>query len=382
MKLYCRLLTSITLCYALVGCTTKPETTSAVESDSQSVTMPDTITSIKKETPIHVPEGSLLIHGKDIWVRDYPNTGKVVMTLNEGDSCTYYEVGRYDVIRGVGSNWYRIAFNDKTGWVFGSQTNMKTEDPKNGDPFIENLSLVDEFDMNSFSSADCNTWIETTFDQLEKNYQRASNTDDESEIKIKKMRDSLLIERRTTIGYRNSMLKKGPGNTVIKSLNYSTEHGQASIFKWNSSILFSNYNGSCNVLTELNGVVIDILPLNGGKYLIIGTFELSDLGIQLNTGHTWIGVYNPADNSFLDVQKLGYYVYPVSFSELNEPYLATPVLTNQNDIIKLQLNEVYKTFEYNGKILSMSKINRFFQFNEVKNMFVETQQEEVLNLYN
>jgi hypothetical protein len=69
----------------------------------------------------------LVIHGKDIWVRDVPSTGKVVMKLNEGNACEVIKKGTFQLIRGVPDYWYKIRFEGKVGWVFGSQTSLKTK---------------------------------------------------------------------------------------------------------------------------------------------------------------------------------------------------------------------------------------------------------------
>jgi hypothetical protein len=85
----------------------------------------------------------LLIRGKDIWVRDIPSTGKVVMKLNEGDKCKILDKGKVAVIKGLPDYWYEVEFNKKTGWVFGSQTNLSLFQPTDR-PIIGNLATCDE----------------------------------------------------------------------------------------------------------------------------------------------------------------------------------------------------------------------------------------------
>lgn len=70
----------------------------------------------------------LIIHGKDIWVRSEPATGVVVMKLNEGDKCSIIAKGFFEIIRGEADYWYKIEFNGKQGWVFGSQTSVKNNE--------------------------------------------------------------------------------------------------------------------------------------------------------------------------------------------------------------------------------------------------------------
>lgn len=68
----------------------------------------------------------LLIEGKNIWIRKTPVKGKVVMKLNTGDKCTILKKGEGQNIKGNIDFWYKIEFEGKKGWVFGSQTSVKT----------------------------------------------------------------------------------------------------------------------------------------------------------------------------------------------------------------------------------------------------------------
>ena len=80
----------------------------------------------------------LLIEGKDIWVRETPKTGKVVMKLNEGDVCVVLNKSDAQVIRGSKYFWYYIDFNGSKGWVFGSQTSLKQKASlHNFQPFLK-----------------------------------------------------------------------------------------------------------------------------------------------------------------------------------------------------------------------------------------------------
>ena len=68
----------------------------------------------------------LIIEGDNIWVREEPVTGEVIMKLNAGDVCKILEKGEKVQVKNMLDYWYKIKFNDTTGWVFGSQTNLKT----------------------------------------------------------------------------------------------------------------------------------------------------------------------------------------------------------------------------------------------------------------
>ena len=77
-------------------------------------------------------ESYLIIHGKDIWVRDIPETGKVVLKLNKGDKCRVLEKGKLAAVHGRPDYWYKIEFDNTEGWVFGSQTDLMLFAPVDG----------------------------------------------------------------------------------------------------------------------------------------------------------------------------------------------------------------------------------------------------------
>jgi hypothetical protein len=90
----------------------------------------------------------LLIKGKDIWVRDIPSTGKVLMKLNEGDKCKILKKGKLAVIKGLPDYWYQVEFDQKTGWIFGSQTNLALFQATDK-PITGNLVNCDDEIVNS-----------------------------------------------------------------------------------------------------------------------------------------------------------------------------------------------------------------------------------------
>ncbi|WP_299898895.1 SH3 domain-containing protein [uncultured Aquimarina sp.] len=92
---------------------------------------------------------TLLIEGKDIWVREKPKTGKVVMKLNEGDVCMVLQKSDAQVIRGRRDFWYYIDFNGKKGWVFGSQTSIKQKASlHNFQPFLKYFLEISFFNKD------------------------------------------------------------------------------------------------------------------------------------------------------------------------------------------------------------------------------------------
>ncbi len=66
----------------------------------------------------------LTIKGTNIWIRESPSNGKVIMKLNENDKCVIIEKGEEETIKGATDYWYKISFEGKQGWVFGSQTSL------------------------------------------------------------------------------------------------------------------------------------------------------------------------------------------------------------------------------------------------------------------
>ncbi len=69
----------------------------------------------------------ITIIGNDIWVRDAPSDGEVIMKLNDGVRCELLEKGKYEEIRGMKDYWYRIKFDGKEGWVYGAQTDYQED---------------------------------------------------------------------------------------------------------------------------------------------------------------------------------------------------------------------------------------------------------------
>lgn len=67
----------------------------------------------------------LSIIGNQIWVRSEPQTGDVVLKLDDGVQCEVLEKGQQQTINGVTDYWYKIKVNGQEGWVFGSQTSLR-----------------------------------------------------------------------------------------------------------------------------------------------------------------------------------------------------------------------------------------------------------------
>lgn len=78
------------------------------------------------------------------------------MKLNTGDKCKVLEKGLKDTIRENIDYWYKIEFNSQQGWVFGSQSSIKTGQKIVPETFNEAMKrlikAVDEEDMQSLNS--------------------------------------------------------------------------------------------------------------------------------------------------------------------------------------------------------------------------------------
>lgn len=96
-------------------------------------------------------QDSLRIEGDNIWVRNMPKKGEVVMKLNQGDLCVILDTSKVDTIRGNIDYWYKIKHKDTIGWVFGSQTNIKTESSKETELFLEQMkTFVTALEVKDF----------------------------------------------------------------------------------------------------------------------------------------------------------------------------------------------------------------------------------------
>jgi hypothetical protein len=132
------LITTILIAVSLSFCQSKiPEQKIINDSITSSIDTTKLSTNIAENGK----ENFLIIHGKDIWVRDLPSTGKVVLKLNEGDKCKILEKGKMEILKGRPDYWYKIEFNKLEGWVFGSQTDNSLFKPLD-QPFTGNLSAV------------------------------------------------------------------------------------------------------------------------------------------------------------------------------------------------------------------------------------------------
>lgn len=112
----------------------------------KSKTNKESKTNETSEINVEIKDEYLTIIGKDIWVRSKPSTGDVVMKLNDGDKCKIIEKGEQQTIKDDTDYWYKIEFEGKEGWVFGSQTSVKSdsENVESDDEEKQIAKLLDE----------------------------------------------------------------------------------------------------------------------------------------------------------------------------------------------------------------------------------------------
>ncbi len=87
------------------------------------------------------------IIGNQIWVRQTPSTGKVIMKLDNGTKCKIIEKGKKETIKGTTDYWYKIEYKGKQGWVFGSQTNLKQQQQQQT---VETNNTLTTEEINNF----------------------------------------------------------------------------------------------------------------------------------------------------------------------------------------------------------------------------------------
>lgn len=89
------------------------------------------------QEPKKTPQPTLTIEGDNIWCRITPVTGAVVMKRQDGDVCAILDTSKVDTIKGCIDVWYQVAFQDTLGWVFGSQTNLKSKSSQETKAFLK-----------------------------------------------------------------------------------------------------------------------------------------------------------------------------------------------------------------------------------------------------
>jgi len=87
------------------------------------------LTSNSNSSKVSSGDTNAKIIGDNIWVRNSPGNGRVIMYLENNTNVKLLEYGKKETIRGKTNYWYKIKVDGKTGWVFGSQ--LRITDRKN-----------------------------------------------------------------------------------------------------------------------------------------------------------------------------------------------------------------------------------------------------------
>lgn len=104
-------------------------------------------------------EQSLTITGNQIWVRSKPIDGEVVMKLDSGNVCKILEKGQEQTINGYTDFWYKIQYNNKQGWIFGSQTSKNQNPNITSDEQIKNFILYFIAQTNKKNYSDLHSYF-------------------------------------------------------------------------------------------------------------------------------------------------------------------------------------------------------------------------------
>ena len=319
-------------------------------------------------------EAILTIKGKDIWVRDYPNTGKVVMTLNEGDRCRIIQTGRYDVIRGIGSSWFEIEFEGKRGWVFGSQSNFSTLDISTEyRPIKKNIK---DLSSENFDELFNSIYLE------EKKYEIKPKEGDEIPESLSVTLDQKEIQIHYSSGegaIRNETYSRGISNELISVINYTFSAGAASASQFNESLITNKES----ILTKIPGTVREMVEVGDGQFLLLSDYHQMISGEHL-AGYTFVGVFDLQLNKMLSQQQLGFY-FTNSFNGFEAdtifPEESTTTLDLQRGDLFLTIKERCQVVDVNYNTTDAPFYYlRFYKFDGKKNIFEEYRQEEKINL--
>lgn len=68
----------------------------------------------------------LIINVERVWMLNTPFSDDLSYQLSAGDTCEILSRGKKMILNGMEDYWYKVKFNEKTGWIFGSETNLKT----------------------------------------------------------------------------------------------------------------------------------------------------------------------------------------------------------------------------------------------------------------
>jgi len=280
----------------------------------------------------------LIIQGKDIWVRDAPATGEVVMKLNDGDKCRILGKTGFEIIRGMADWWYQIEFEGKIGWVFGSQTDIH-----------HYAQLVDEYvDFWEF-------YHDGLKDEcLEQSVDGIFASEPGSGCDYRKISgNSFIISHNNEdgfIGDQHSLRKIL--NKELALVSVKRENAAASFCTYHTTkpAWFKNSAWNMRMSAKLNGVLDTLYQRSDGKYIIItrtNDYCGGGFGIEGMMSWTKWNVYlydNSKTSPFQELQELGKFEFsPLEFTGQDEGTVFTDslgiYLIFEPSEIRLELNE-------------------------------------------
>ncbi len=98
----------------------------------------------------------LVVNVENVWMLENPNTDNLVYRLSTGNTCEILERSEKVIINGMEDYWYRVKFNDKVGWVLGTETNLKTGISANREDF---KAFFIRFLEDSYQAEDLNKYL-------------------------------------------------------------------------------------------------------------------------------------------------------------------------------------------------------------------------------
>lgn len=260
-------------------------------SNDPSSTQEETVENYLKPKYIRSGQDRLIIHGKDIWVRDEPATGKVVMKLNEGDKCTVLKEGFVEMIRGDADYWYKIEFNGQEGWVFGSQTSYKNQSK----PIVADAAnaLWEKFKKHYLD------WVTKANEMQglpnEDNWKYVFENNGET-FKVNWEGEGPTLTTYSTDNHSNSSIL-----LYIKTELQEGAAGFTNSWKTYVGLLFNNSFTLFRSL-DLKGKVEKLMPLNSDEFVIFTYQDTGDGVVMFHESYYTIYYINVAQQS---VRKIG-----------------------------------------------------------------------------
>ncbi len=78
-----------------------------------------------EETKDDYPK-ELVVNVERVWMLNTPLSDDLSYQLAAGDRCEILSRDKKMILHGMEDYWYKVKFNEKTGWIFGSETNLST----------------------------------------------------------------------------------------------------------------------------------------------------------------------------------------------------------------------------------------------------------------